>query len=345
MLFQGACAIISAYLIFWPVVYFVARRYFGFSREWAAPLASGISICGVSAAIATGGAIRSRPIVPVMVSSLVVIFSVVELLMLPFAAQHFLYHQPLVAGAWMALAVKTDGAAVASGAITDALIRAKASGMGMNFQPGWIMSTAATVKVFIDIMIGVWAFVLAWVWSAKFDRKEGAPVKAKEIWQRFPKFVLGYVATFLIVLVMGILAPYGYRSCEGRNGTGECVPRDLFCHDFLQHRSCFQLPQALGRRNWQTRRGLRTMPVRIHYLGRPCHFVDILPRHATAVNEGVIYGNSRKLQSLSQPKFAEEIRKMECEPIDSVEKKLIWYTFFTGIGLCIVMLVSQLLMH
>ncbi len=68
----------------------------------------------------------------------------------------------------------------------------------MNFQPGWIMSTAATVKVFIDVMIGVWAFVLAWVWSAKFDRKEGTTVKAKEIWQRFPKFVLGYVATFLI---------------------------------------------------------------------------------------------------------------------------------------------------
>ena len=32
---------------------------------------SGISICGVSAAIATGGAIRARPIVPVLVSSLV----------------------------------------------------------------------------------------------------------------------------------------------------------------------------------------------------------------------------------------------------------------------------------
>ena len=106
-----------AYLVFWAVVYFVARKFFGFSREWAAPLASGISICGVSAAIATGSAIRARPIVPVMVSSLVVIFAVVELILLPFAAQTFLSHQPMVAGAWMGLAVKTDGAAVASGAI------------------------------------------------------------------------------------------------------------------------------------------------------------------------------------------------------------------------------------
>jgi len=229
MLFQGACSIIIAYLIFWPIVYFVARRYFGFSREWAAPLASGISICGVSAAIATGGAIRARSVVPVMVSSLVVIFSVVELLILPFVAQHFLYHQPLVAGAWMALSVKTDGAAVASGAIADALIRAKASGMlGINYQPGWVMSTAATVKVFIDVMIGVWAFVLAYVWSAKFDRKEGsAPVKAREIWNRFPKFVLGYVATFLVVLIIGSMAPGTLEKVKGAMGQANMF-RGLF---------------------------------------------------------------------------------------------------------------------
>ena len=114
MMFQGVCAILVAYLVFWAVVYFVARKYFGFSREWAAPLASGISICGVSAAIATGSAISARPIVPVMVSSLVVIFAVVELMVLPFAAQTFLSHEPMVAGAWMGLAVKTDGAAVAA---------------------------------------------------------------------------------------------------------------------------------------------------------------------------------------------------------------------------------------
>jgi uncharacterized membrane protein YadS len=208
MLFQGICAIVCAYLIFWPVVYYVARRYFGFSREWAAPLASGISICGVSAAIATGSAIRARPIVPVMVSSLVVVFSVVELLILPFAAQHFLYHQPMVAGAWMGLAVKTDGAAVASGAITDALIRSKAlAASGLNFEPGWILGAATTVKVFIDIFIGVWAFVLAWIWSSKIERRQGDRVEAGEIWQRFPKFILGYVATFLIVLLIGTASP------------------------------------------------------------------------------------------------------------------------------------------
>jgi uncharacterized membrane protein YadS len=208
VMFRGLCAIIEAYLIYWAVVYWVARRYFKFSREWAVPLASGISICGVSAAIATGSAIKARPIVPVMVSSLVVIFAVIELLLLPFLAQTFLFHEPMVAGAWMGLAVKTDGAAVTSGAVTDALIRAKALAVdGVTYRPGWIMGVATTVKVFIDVFIGIWAFVLAWVWSAKIEPKRGEKIKARQIWERFPKFILGYVATFLLVLAIGLFAP------------------------------------------------------------------------------------------------------------------------------------------
>jgi uncharacterized membrane protein YadS len=203
VIFRGLCAIVEAYLIYWAVVYLVARKYFKFSKEWAAPLASGVSICGVSAAIATGAAIRARPVVPIMVSSLVVVFAVVELVMLPFAAQIFLYEEPMVAGAWMGLAVKTDGAAVASGAITDALIRAKAMDvMGVNWAEGWILMTTTTVKVFIDIFIGVWAFILAILWVTVIDRKEGEKVRLVEIWERFPKFVLGYVFTFLAALIL-----------------------------------------------------------------------------------------------------------------------------------------------
>jgi len=207
VMFRGLCAIVEAYLIYWALVYFVARKYFKFSREWAAPLASGISICGVSAAIATGGAIRSRPVVPIMVSSLVVIFAVVELVLLPFLAQAFLWTEPLVAGAWMGLAVKTDGAAVASGAVTDALIRAKAlTTAGINYESGWITMTSATVKLFIDIFIGVWAFVLAVIWTTKIDVRPGERAGAGEIWNRFPKFVLGYVLTFLLLLAIALPA-------------------------------------------------------------------------------------------------------------------------------------------
>lgn len=207
ILWRGLAAIIEAYLIYWAVVYYVARRWFGFSREWAAPLASGISICGVSAAIATGGAIRARPIVPVIVSSLVVIFAVVELLILPFVSQAFLWHEPLVAGAWLGLSVKTDGAAVASGTIAESLILAKAAAQGIHYEPGWILGATATVKVFIDIFIGIWAFVLAYIWTNHIEVREGDRARGREIWQRFPKFILGYVATFAIVLLIALSAP------------------------------------------------------------------------------------------------------------------------------------------
>jgi uncharacterized membrane protein YadS len=203
ILFRGFAAIVEAYLIYWALVYYVARRFFGFSREWAAPLASGISICGVSAAIATGAAIRARPVVPVMVSSLVVIFAVIELLLLPFVAQLLLYLEPLVAAAWMGLAVKTDGAAFASGAITEALIRARAlEEQGINYQAGTMGLTTTTVKMFIDVFIGVWAFLLAVIWVYRIEPRPGERVRAMEMWQRFPKFVLGYGLTFVVLFTL-----------------------------------------------------------------------------------------------------------------------------------------------
>jgi uncharacterized membrane protein YadS len=228
VMFRGLCAIIEAYLIYWALVYFIARRYFKFSREWAAPLASGISICGVSAAIATGAAIRARPIVPIMVSSLVVIFAVIELMLLPFLAQVFLYNEPMVAGAWMGLAVKTDGAAVASGAITDALIRAKVLAVhGIEYKEGWMLMAATTTKVFIDVFIGLWAFILALIWVYAIEKKQDEKVRPGEIWDRFPKFVIGYVLTFLVMLVICLISPDIIESAK--NVTAETkIFRKLF---------------------------------------------------------------------------------------------------------------------
>ena len=203
LLLRGVAAIIEAYLIYWAVVYFIARKWFGFSREWAAPLASGISICGVAASIATGSAIRAKPAIPILVSSLVVIFAVVEVLILPFLAQTFLWREPLVAGAWIGLAVKTDGAAVAGGGITEALILAKNAAEGIKYQPGWILATTATVKIFIDIFIGVWTFVLGYIWTNHINPTTDK-AKPSEIWQRFPKFILGFLLTSAIGVYLAL---------------------------------------------------------------------------------------------------------------------------------------------
>jgi uncharacterized membrane protein len=164
-----------------------------------------------------------------MVSSLVVVFAVVELLLLPFLAQTWLWQEPLVAGAWMGLAVKTDGAATAAGAVTDALILAKAAGNGVVYEKGWILNTATRIKVFIDIFIGIWAFVLAYIWANHVEKREGDKVRAAEIWQRFPKFILGYVLTFGLFLTLGLAFPRLIKSGVAKNATEQAnIFRVLF---------------------------------------------------------------------------------------------------------------------
>lgn len=235
ILFRGLAAIVEAYLIYWALVYLIARKVFGFSREWAAPLASGISICGVSAAITTGAAIRARPVVPVMVSSLVVVFSVTEMLILPWAARTFLADEPMVAAAWMGLAVKTDGAAVASGAVTESLVYAKAAEGGVSYEPNWMVMTTTTVKVFIDMFIGVWAIVLAAVWAWKIeprpDGRRGVPFG--EIWQRFPKFVFGYVLTFVVFLTVGLNEPSTIPALKAGTAEADVFRRVFFVLTFF----------------------------------------------------------------------------------------------------------------
>ncbi|MGI1659764.1 MAG: putative sulfate exporter family transporter [Desulfitobacterium sp.] len=216
VIIRGICAVVEAYLIYWPVVYLIARKFFKFTPEWAAPLASGISICGVSAAIATGSAIRARPVIPIILSAVIIVFVAVELLLLPWLAQALLFKDPMVAGAWMGLAVKSDGGAIAAGAITDSLIRGRAlSELGVNWEEGWILMVATTTKVFIDIFIGVWAFILAVIWSvfpidknsAVAQTGERGKVNPAEIWNRFPKFIIGFVLTFVILFLVGVFSP------------------------------------------------------------------------------------------------------------------------------------------
>jgi len=200
LIITGAAATFVAYLFFWPIVYALARRAFGFKRDVAAVLASGISVCGVSAAIATAGAIRAKPIVPVTVSMIVVIFAMIELIVLPGLYTAVAPDQPIVNGAALGMTVKTDGADAAAGALLDELMIARNLQLtGQEWQEGWILSASLLTKIWIDVFIGVWAFVLAIVWIRKVEKRDGAvSVGPMEIWFRFPKFVLGYFVAWLV---------------------------------------------------------------------------------------------------------------------------------------------------
>lgn len=204
LLFAGCCATIAAYLLFWPLAYLVSRKIFKLTKEWSACLASAVSVCGVSAAIATGAAIRSRPIVPIMISSLVVVFAVSELIILPGVLTTYWSNEPIVAGASLGLTVKTDGADAAAGAILDELIRAKAAIGGLHWDEGWILAASIMTKIWIDMFIGIWAFVLAVIWVWYIEKRPGDSVRKSEIWFRFPKFVLGYFIAWFLVMGLGL---------------------------------------------------------------------------------------------------------------------------------------------
>jgi uncharacterized membrane protein YadS len=200
LILTGAAATFVAYLFFWPIVYAAARRLFGFKRDVAAVVASGISVCGASAAIATAGAIRAKPVIPVTVSMVVVIFAMLELIVLPGLYTAFFPDQPIVNGAALGMTVKTDGADAAAGALLDELMIARNLQLtGERWQTGWILSAALLTKIWIDVFIGVWAFVLAIVWIRRVEKRQGAvEVRATEIWFRFPKFVLGYFLAWIV---------------------------------------------------------------------------------------------------------------------------------------------------
>ena len=205
----GAGATFVAYLLFWPIIYALARRVFKLPRDAAAVLSSGISVCGVSAAIATAGAIRAKPILPIAVSMLIVIFAMVELVVLPGVYTAMAPEQPIVNGAAMGMTVKTDGADAAAGAILDELMVAKhLTNTGQEWEEGWILSAAILTKIWIDVFIGVWAFLLALIWLYKVEgRADNTTIKLSEIWFRFPKFVIGYFIAWFTYVAIAIWFP------------------------------------------------------------------------------------------------------------------------------------------
>ena len=141
-------------------------------------------------------------------------------IMIIFEGMGKVFHgEPMVAGGWMGLAVKSDGGAIASGAIAESLILAKAAEAGINWEPGWIIMVTTTVKIFIDVFIGVWALVLAWVWCTKFDKSGDRTMHWGDVWARFPRFVLGYIITFAILLIICLQSPELQKTGASVSGT------------------------------------------------------------------------------------------------------------------------------
>jgi uncharacterized membrane protein YadS len=205
IMLRGLIVVVANYLVTWTLAFLVAWKLFRFEADEAAVLASAISICGVAAAMAIGAAIKIRnKEFPSAVACLVVVYSAFELLVLPAVIGTLFYLQPYVAGSFMAMAVKTDGAAFAAGKITEAIVQQRlAVTQHLAYQTDAIFFVTAAEKQMIDVFIGVFCIILAAIFLHRKDEKrEMGPVQTMCL--TFPKFIIGSVAAFAVALSLAM---------------------------------------------------------------------------------------------------------------------------------------------
>jgi len=163
----------------WAFAFWLARRL-RVDDEMATMLASAVSICGVSAAIATCGAIQGDKKKLSYVTSLVLLVAMPMMVLMPLAAKA-MGMSSVVAGAWLGGTLDTSAAVVAAGELL--------GNAGRN--------AAVVVKLSQNALIGFAAFFLTIWWAMRHEGgKHGASVGL--IWDRFPKFVFGFLLASLL---------------------------------------------------------------------------------------------------------------------------------------------------
>ena len=174
----GALGIVQAVLVVfvvWYVCFWLCRKL-RVDDEFGAMLSTAVSICGVSAAIAACGAIQGDKKKLSYVTSLVLIVAVPMMIVMPWIAKSSGMND-LVAGAWLGGTLDTSASVVAAGALVSDVA----------------MKTGVIVKFSQNALIGVAAFLLAIWWTLKAGKASGQRPSASVIWERFPKFVIGFV--------------------------------------------------------------------------------------------------------------------------------------------------------
>lgn len=182
----GALGLIQALIVVLAVWYFAfwLCKKMKIDEEMTMMLSSAVSICGVSAAIATSGAIKGDNKKLSYIISLVLIVAIPMMIFMPYIAKYLGLSQE-VTGAWLGGSIDTTGAVVASGS----LVGEEA------------LKISSIVKFAQNVLLGIAAFAISvyWTYTGHFN-KTGVEEKPtlSVIWQRFPKFVVGFILASLL---------------------------------------------------------------------------------------------------------------------------------------------------
>ncbi|RPE09946.1 putative sulfate exporter family transporter [Chitinophaga lutea] len=179
----GGLGVLQSVVVVFTVWYFTfwLCKKFRLDDEFRMMISSAVSICGVSAAIATSGAIEGDNKKLSHVISLVLIVAIPMMIFMPYVAR-WMNMPPEVAGAWLGGTIDTSGAVVAAGTL-----------LGEE-----ALKYATLVKFSQNVLLGIAAFLISVWWT--YSKKEGNQAKPGlgTIWERFPKFVLGFIVVSLV---------------------------------------------------------------------------------------------------------------------------------------------------
>jgi uncharacterized membrane protein YadS len=189
------------------------------SKALCMVVSADMSVCGVSAAIATGAACRAKKEELSLAIGLSLFFTVIMMVLMP-PLIDWLGLDPIVGGAWIGGTIDATGAVVAAGE-------------SLGKEAGEV---AATVKMIQNSMIGIIAFAVAVYWAGWVD-PAGAPRQGSllaEAWRRFPRFILGFLAASLVCSWLFSSSPEGALWVDGTTtGFTSRLRGWLFCAGFV----------------------------------------------------------------------------------------------------------------
>ncbi len=188
------------------------------SRSLNMVISADMSVCGVSAAIATAAACRAKKEELSLAIGLSLTFTVIMMVVMP-AIIKAVGMDEILGGAWLGGTIDSTGAVAAAGAALGA--RA--------------LEVAATVKMIQNILIGVVAFAVAIYWVTCVEKDPaGHRLGAMEIWVRFPKFVIGFVLASAVFSLVYVGLDNGPELVDATiDGSTKTLRGWLFCLAFV----------------------------------------------------------------------------------------------------------------
>lgn len=148
-------------------------------------ISADMSVCGVSAAVATAAASKASKEELTVAIGLSMVFTSVMMIALP-AFIKFVGMPEVLGAAWIGGTIDASGAVVAAGA----------------FLGDTALQVAATIKMIQNMLIGVISFCVAYYWATRVEKSNNVAIGPGEIWKRFPKFIIGFMSTSIIVSLL-----------------------------------------------------------------------------------------------------------------------------------------------